>query len=66
MEGRLSNEQIVRLAHAIASQDMESIGLGYMGIEEETIRNLKAETQRKHRGLQPIFNTQLDAQKCRQ
>ena len=40
-EGQLTNNQIVRLARVISSQDMESIGLGYLGIEEETIKNLK-------------------------
>ena len=40
-EGQLTNNQIVRLAAAISSRDMESIALGYLGIEEETIKNFK-------------------------
>ena len=53
--GKLTNNQIVRLARAISSNDMESIGLGYLGIEEETIRNLKAE----HRENIEAFNRSL-------
>ena len=40
--GQLKNNQIVRLARAISSRDMESIALGYLDIEDETIRNIKA------------------------
>ena len=40
-DGQLTNNQIVRLAAAISSRDMESIALGYLGIEEETIKNFK-------------------------
>ena len=40
-EGQLTNNQIVRLAAAISSRDMESIALGYLDIEEETIKNFK-------------------------
>ena len=39
--GQLTNNQIIRLAAAISSRDMESIALGYLGIEEETIKNFK-------------------------
>ena len=44
-EEQLSNRQIVRLASAISVDNMESIALGYLGIEEETIRNLKHENR---------------------
>ena len=40
-EGQLTNNQIVRLAAAISGRDMESIALGYLEIEEETIKNFK-------------------------
>ena len=40
-EGQLTNNQIVRLATAISNRDTESIALGYLGIEEETIKNFK-------------------------
>ena len=40
-EGQLTNNQIVRLARAISGRDMESIALGYLGIEEETIKNFR-------------------------
>ena len=40
-KGQLTNNQIVRLARAISSRDMESISLGYLDIEEETIKNFK-------------------------
>ena len=39
----LTNTDVVRLARVISSRDMESIALGYLGIEEETIKNFKAE-----------------------
>ena len=40
-EGRLTNNHIVHLARAISSRDVESIALGYLGIEERTIKNFK-------------------------
>ena len=40
-KGQLTNNQIVRLAAAISSRDMEPIALRYLGIEEETIKNFK-------------------------
>ena len=40
-DNQLTNNQIVRLARAISSRDMESIALGYLDIEEETIKNLR-------------------------
>ena len=44
-KGRLTNNQIVRLARAISSRDMESIALGYLGLEDETIKNVKYENK---------------------
>ena len=44
-EGRLTNNQIVRLARAISSRDMESIALGYLDFEDETIKNIKYENR---------------------
>ena len=44
-KGRLTNNQIVRLAAAISSRDMEFIVLGYLDIEEETIKNVKYENK---------------------
>ena len=44
MEGRqLTNNQIVLLARAISGRDMESIALGYLGIEQERIDSLRDE-----------------------
>ena len=40
---QLTNTDVVRLARVISSREMESIALGYLGIEEETIKNFKAE-----------------------
>ena len=40
-EGQLTKNQIVRLGRAISSRDMESIALGYLDIEEETIKNFR-------------------------
>ena len=39
--GNLSNRQIVQLARAIASTDLEAIALEHFYIDEETIRNLR-------------------------
>ena len=44
-EGSLINNQIVRLAQAISSREMESIALGYLGIEDPIIKNLKHENR---------------------
>ena len=41
--GQLTNNQIVHLARSISHDDMESIALGYLGIEDEMIKNLKTE-----------------------
>ena len=54
-DGKLTNHHKVRLARAISSSDMESIALGYLGVEEETIKNLKAE----HRENIEAFNRSL-------
>ena len=43
-DGSLTNNQIVRLARAISSRDMESIALGYLDIEDPTIKNMKRDT----------------------
>ena len=40
--GILTNYQYVRLGQSISCTNMESIALGYMGIDEEKINNLKA------------------------
>ena len=50
--GQLTNNRIVCLARSVSSQDMESIAFGYLGAEEETIKNLKAE----HRENIEAFN----------
>ena len=44
-KGWLTNNQIVRLAAAVSSRDMESIALGYLNIEDETIKNVKYENK---------------------
>ena len=44
-KGRLTNNQIVRSAAAVSSRDMESIALGYLDIEDETIKNVKYENK---------------------
>ena len=42
---QLTNAQYVRLARVISSDNMESIALGYLSIEKETIRNLRYENR---------------------
>ena len=49
---RLTNRQIVRLAAAISTDNLESIAEGYMGIEPETVKNLQDE----NRGKAQAFN----------
>ena len=44
-EGQLTNNQIVHLARVISSRDMESIALGYLGIEDPVIKNIKQENR---------------------
>ena len=52
---QLTLSQVVRLARVISCDAMESIALGYLGIEEETIKNLKFENQ----GKAEAFNRSL-------
>ena len=42
-KGRLTKRQIVRLAAAISTANMESIALGYLDVDEEDIDSLKDE-----------------------
>ena len=42
-KGRLTKRQIVRLATAISTANMESIALGYLDVDEEDIDSLKEE-----------------------
>ena len=49
---QLSPKQIVSLARVITMDNMECIAVTYLGIEEETIKNLKAE----HRENVEAFN----------
>ena len=51
----LSNRQYVLLGRSIASPDMESIALGYLNFDEETIKNLRYE----HRGNAEAFNRDI-------
>ena len=44
-DNQLTNNQIVRLARAISSRDMESIALGYLDIEDPVIKNIKHENR---------------------
>ena len=50
--GQLSGRQIVRLAAVISADDMSFIAEGYMGIDYETIQNIK----RRNRGKAEAFN----------
>ena len=42
---KLSSKQIIDLAAVIDAEQMESIAEGYLGIEHETIKNLKYENK---------------------
>ena len=42
---RLTDEQIVRLAQNISAPDMETIALGYLDMNPETVVNRKVETR---------------------
>ena len=42
ISGNLTNYQYVRLGQSISCSSMESVALGYLNIDEEKIRNLKA------------------------
>ena len=48
---KLTNKQIVRLAAAISIDNMTSIAEGYMGINNETVRNI-----RRNEGNSEAFN----------
>ena len=52
---QLTNPHYVRLGRAIASPDMESIALGYLNFDDETIKNLQYE----HRGNAEAFNRDI-------
>ena len=54
-EGRLTNAQIVSLAREISCQNVESIGLGYLGFDQEVIDNLKT----AHRDNTEAFNRDI-------
>ena len=45
MEGQLTQNQIVRLATSISAINMATIAEGYMGINEEAIKNKKFENR---------------------
>ena len=51
----LSNRQYVLLGRSISSPDMESIALGYLNFDEETIKSLRYE----HRGNAEAFNRDI-------
>ena len=53
--GQLTSREIARLAYAISPSDMENIALGYLGLEFETIKNLKVES----RGSSQQFNQEI-------
>ena len=52
---QLTNLQYVRLGRAISSLNMESIALGYLNFDDETIKNLHYE----HRGNAEAFNRDI-------
>ena len=39
----LTNRQIVRLAAAISTSDMETVALGYLDLDEAVLKSLKTE-----------------------
>ena len=53
--GTLTNRQIVQLAKAIASIDLEAIALEYFHIDEEAIRNLRSD----QRESAEVFNRSI-------
>ena len=53
--GRLTNLHYVRLGRAISTPDMESIALGYLNFDDETIKNLHYE----RRGNAEAFNRDI-------
>ena len=52
---QLTNRHYVRLGRAISSPNMESIALGYLNFDDETIKNLHFE----HRGNAEAFNRDI-------
>ena len=42
-EELLTNRQIVRLAAAISTSDMETVALGYLDLDEAVLKSLKTE-----------------------
>ena len=50
-DASVTNKDIVRLAEAISAKNVESIALGYMGIEWETLENLKTENKDDAKGF---------------
>ena len=44
-EGHLTQRQIVRLATAISADKMTAIAEGYLGISDETIKNIERDTR---------------------
>ena len=59
--GQLTNDQKVRLARAISIRNMESIALGYLGFEEETIKNRKYENKDNAEAFnRDVINTWLN------
>ena len=59
--GQLTNDQKVRLARAMSIRNMESIALGYLGFEEETIKNRKYENKDNAEAFnRDVINTWLN------
>ena len=54
-DGQLTNHQYVQLGRAISRPDMESIALGYLNFDDETIKSLRYE----HRGNYEAFNRHI-------
>ena len=53
--GNLSDRQIVQLARAITTTDLEAIALEFFNINEETIKNLRSD----HREDAQAFNRSI-------
>ena len=50
-EELLSNRQIVRLAAAISTSDMETVALGYFDLDEAVLKSLKTEKREDPKGF---------------
>ena len=50
-EELLSNRQIVRLAAAISTSDMETVALGYLDLDEAVLKSLKTEKREDPEGF---------------